>query len=153
MEYATVLLLAGCYWKEEEGEAWPMTKSCGKICCMIPLPSIKPPRHWSPLCPFEPSRTSLLPCPDPLSLSLSRALETPLTWPLYETSPPDQAISPPASHLYLYSIQHALMPLYASYWTLSTAFWGPAQRRTPGVRAFGILSPSHPASSYHAPSP
>jgi hypothetical protein len=33
-----------------------MIKFCAKICGIIPLPSIKLPRHWPPLCPFETSK-------------------------------------------------------------------------------------------------
>jgi hypothetical protein len=48
-----------------------MSKFCAKISSIIPLPSIKLPRHWPPMWPFEPSRSSPLPYPDPLSHSLS----------------------------------------------------------------------------------
>jgi hypothetical protein len=85
------------FGKKERGETCPVTKSLAKICCMISLPYVKPPRHYSHLSPFEPSRARPHHYPVPLGLTLSQCPRWSMACLVFENMPSSRASSPLAS--------------------------------------------------------
>jgi hypothetical protein len=88
-----------------------------------------------------------LPCPipSPKPLHDQDHPRPPWTWPVFKTCSFAQATALLASSGYPWSFLSMPMSLDYSYWTLLTAFWGPAYHRAPGGHSLDVLSLSQPS--------